>query len=79
MLLLTWEFQAPDLAAMSTAIGSGPAMLQGDKFSPPELDTREARTSRPLYLGARTQAHQPAVGCRVRRSTFTFRNDLNEF
>ena len=78
MLLLTWEFQAPDLAAMSTAIGSGPAMLQGDKFSPPELDTREARTSRPLYLGARTQAHQPAVSCRVRRSTFTFRNDLTE-
>jgi len=69
--------EAPDLAAMSTAIGSGPAMLQGDKFSPPELATRGERTSRPVYLGARTQEHQETDG-RVRRSTFTFRNDFTE-
>ena len=50
-------------------------MLQGDKFSPPELDIREAKRTKPLYLGTRNQATPQAVG-RVKRSTFTFRNDL---
>ena len=60
---------------MSTVISSGPAMLKGDKFSPPELDIREAKSTKPLFLGTRNQATPQAVE-HVKRSTFTFRNDL---
>ena len=65
---------------MSAAIGAGPGMVQGDRFVPPELKTREDRSSGTQYFSANNPAATSGSQAdrSVKKKTFTFRNDLPE-